>query len=349
MLDGDLLTNQVEQVLLDLGAQQATGCLTVLDAAAEEAEVYLKEGLVYSVFVPGRRPLLGSRLMSSGALAPEALAEALEIQRTELQGWRLGELLVHLGYVDRELVESFVSEQLVDMLGDLLGWHVDTWRFRKNKKARQDVAPPTDVPVVLNRVRERRYEWDALRREIGGPDAVPLLSARGEANDDVILGPGEWAMLCKVDGERSVADLAIDCGFTVFEAAGVVAALVRAGLVDVDLDDPTDGLDADFDAPTPTGRQRRPRRLTALGRGLGRPARALAGRAGRVRGASHRGPGRDVRRGARARTGRRPARRHRPGRVAGPPGLGRGPATARGGRGPYRTGRGRAAGRGDAR
>ena len=44
--------------------------------------------------------MLGVRLMSRGALTPEALAEALEIQRTELQGWRLGELLVHLGYVE---------------------------------------------------------------------------------------------------------------------------------------------------------------------------------------------------------------------------------------------------------
>ena len=261
MLDGDLLTNQVEQVLLDLGAQQATGCLTVLDAAAEEAEVYLKEGLVYSVFVPGRRPLLGSRLMSSGALAPEALAEALEIQRTELQGWRLGELLVHLGYVDRELIESFVSEQLVDMLGDLLGWHVDTWRFRKNKKARQDVAPPTDVPVVLNLVRERRRAGTTCAARSAGPDSVPVLSAGGLADDDVVLGPGEWAMLCKVDGERSVADLAIDCGFTVFEAAEVIAALVRAGLVDVELDD----FDlADLEDPEAIVRRR-----------LGRPARAV--------------------------------------------------------------------------
>ena len=236
MLDGDLLTNQVEQVLLDLGAQQATGCLTVLDAAAEEAEVYLKEGLVYSVFVPGRRPLLGFRLVSSGDLAPEALAEALEAQRTELQGWRLGELLVNLGYVDRDVVESFVSEQLVDMLGDLLGWQVDTWRFRKNKKARQDVAPPIEVPVVLNQVRDRRARWERLAHEIGGPEAVPTLSTQEATNDDIVLGSGEWAMLCKIDGDRSIADLAIDCGYTVFEAAEIVATLVSAGLVDVEND-----------------------------------------------------------------------------------------------------------------
>ncbi len=239
MLDGDLLTNQVEQVLLDLGAAQSTGCLTVIDAAAEEAEVYLKEGLVYSVYVPGRRPLLGHRLVSSGDLAPEALAETLEIQRTELHGFRLGELLVHLGYVDRSAVENFVSEQLIDMIGDLLGWHVDSWRFRKNRKARQDMAPPTSVPDVLNQVRERRQRWATLRREMGGPHGIPLLSSGGVDTSDVVLGPGEWSLLCRVDGERSTEDLAIDAGFTVYEAAELVASLVRAGLVDVERTDET--------------------------------------------------------------------------------------------------------------
>ncbi len=251
MLDGDLLTNQVEQVLLDLGAAQSTGCLTVIDAAAEEAEVYLKEGLVYSVYVPGRRPLLGHRLVSSGDLAPEALAETLEIQRTELHGFRLGELLVHLGYVDRSAVESFVSEQLIDMIGDLLGWHVDSWRFRKNRKARQDMAPPTSVPDVLNQVRQRRQRWATLRREMGGPHGVPLLSSGGVDTSDVVLGPGEWSLLCRVDGERSTEDLAIDAGFTVYEAAELVASLVRAGLVDVERTDGSSDVDAD-DPTDPT-------------------------------------------------------------------------------------------------
>src|SRR5450631_4046712 len=159
MLDSDLLTSPLEQVLLDLGAQGSTGCLYVTDVSGEDAEVYLRDGLVYSVFVPGRRPLLGSRLMSSGSLAPETLAEALEIQRTELQGWRLGELLVYLGFVDREVVESFVSEQMVDMLLDLMRWSVSTWKFRKNKKARQDVAPPQTVAELFSQLQDRTEDW----------------------------------------------------------------------------------------------------------------------------------------------------------------------------------------------
>ena len=145
MPEGDLLTGTVETVLRDLAGQRATGVLSVRDQEGDEAEVYLRDGLVYAVMVPGRRTMLGVRLMSRGALTPEALAEALEIQRTELQGWRLGELLVHLGYVDLDVVEEFVVEHLKDALADLLGWPVAAWKFRKNKKTRQDVAPPTAV------------------------------------------------------------------------------------------------------------------------------------------------------------------------------------------------------------
>ena len=121
MPEGALLTNTVEAALVDLAASRATGCLVVRDQEGDEAEVYLRDGEVYSVMVPGRRVMLGVRLMSSGALTPEALAEALEIQRTELQGWRLGELLVHLGYVELTVVEEFVVEHLKDALAEL-GW-----------------------------------------------------------------------------------------------------------------------------------------------------------------------------------------------------------------------------------
>ena len=107
MLKGDLTTTRVEAVLSSLAEEQATGCLHVSDADGEEALVFLKQGLVYAVNVPGRPPQLGARLISSGALAPEGLAEALEAQREELLGWRLGELLVHLGYVDRKVVEDW--------------------------------------------------------------------------------------------------------------------------------------------------------------------------------------------------------------------------------------------------
>src|SRR5205085_3071800 len=102
--------------------------------------------------------MLGVRLMSSGALTPEALAEALEAQREELQGWRLGELLVHLGYVDREVVEAFVAETVRDAMSDLVRWQTGRWRFRKAERTREDVATPTTVDELLAAVSRRQVQ-----------------------------------------------------------------------------------------------------------------------------------------------------------------------------------------------
>ena len=94
MSSTQVVSSAVEQVLVELSDAGATGCLTVTDPAGEQAEVFFKDGQVYSVFVPGRRAQLGARLIASGDLSPEALTSALDVQTNELQGWRLGELLV---------------------------------------------------------------------------------------------------------------------------------------------------------------------------------------------------------------------------------------------------------------
>ena len=227
------LPGPVETLLLDLATQDATGSLSITDPNGDDATVWMRDGRIYSVSVPGRRALLGARLMSSGILAPEALGEALEIQRTELQGWRLGELLVHLGYVERAVVEAFVAEQLRDMLDDLIDWQIASSKFRNGKRTRQDVAQPSEVPALLGEVRDRRRRWSNLIEVIGTPEAIPSLSV-GAVSDSIALDPHDWAMLCKIDGQRSVTDLADACGFTLLEAGEFVASLVTAGLVDVD-------------------------------------------------------------------------------------------------------------------
>jgi hypothetical protein len=232
-----VVSSTVEQVLVELSDAGSSGCLTVTDPAGEQAEVYFKDGLIYSVFVPGRRAQLGARLIASGDLSPEALTSALDVQTNELQGWRLGELLVHLGYVERPVVEAFVVEQLRDAMAALLDWPVAAHKFRKSKKTRQDVAPPSTVRDLLAEVEMRRHKWSELISSIGGQRGVPLLSARPDGASDVVLSSADWALLCKVDGVRDIAELAAECGFTVYEAAHVVQALMNGGLIDVELPD----------------------------------------------------------------------------------------------------------------
>jgi hypothetical protein len=236
MQKGDLTTTPIAPLLLSLADEDATGCLHISDAEGDEALIYFRSGLVYAVSVPNRRPQLGAKLVSSGALAPEALAEALEAQRTELQGWKLGELLVHLGYVDQPVVEAFVKEQVNDAVWDLIRWTEGRWRFRKGEKTREDVAPPMAVTELLTTLRERGVEWEAISEVVHGPTAVPVLSTGGGGAPEMTLDADAWSMLCKIDGERSVAELARDCGYTLFEAGQVLVSLVQSGLVDIEED-----------------------------------------------------------------------------------------------------------------
>src|SRR3954464_10867960 len=159
MLKGDLTATPLAPLLLQLADEVATGCLHISDAEGDEALIYFKTGLVYAVSVPGRRPQLGAKLVSSGALAPEALADALEAQRTELQGWRLGELLVHMGYVDQPVVEAFIKEQVHDAIWDLIKSVDGPRKFPKNGKPRGAVAPPILVTELLTNLRGRGAEW----------------------------------------------------------------------------------------------------------------------------------------------------------------------------------------------
>lgn len=242
MLKGDLSSTTLASVLLDLASGSSSGSLILSHPDGEEAQIFMRSGLVCGIDVPDRRADLGAKLVSSGILAPEALADAQEAQRTDLSSWNLGELLVHLGYVDETVVQGFVTEQLHEALWDLMRWTEGKWKFRKNTKTRED-TPPITVVALLESLRERGYEWETISEIVDSPNAVPMLSARGDGAPETTLDSDAWSMLCKIDGTRTVAELAADCGYTLFEAGQVLVTLVDAGLVDVNEDGDADGED----------------------------------------------------------------------------------------------------------
>jgi len=243
----------VRGLLLELASQDATGCLTISDPASETAKVWFRDGMIYSVSVPGRSPLLGARLLSAGAITPESLAEALELQQTQFPEWRLGDVLVHMSFVDRIIVEAFVAEQVRDRIADLMHWPVVQKKFRNGERVRQDVTPSHVVADVLAWAQARDTQWDQIVPFIGGADFVPILASSTVAPGDVSLDPYDWALLCKVDGERKISELADECGFTVVEAGLVVLGLIDAGLVQiVGMDSPVFGLGLASGAVVPT-------------------------------------------------------------------------------------------------
>jgi hypothetical protein len=235
MQSGDLAEGSLGDVLRSLAADSATGGLHVRrpddGAHQREAVLYLKDGALYAATSSGPRPLLGVRLVAAGAVTREALQEALESQAGELAGWRLGELLVHLGYVDADIVTEFVIEQLLDTLGEVVSWPNGSWRFRKGERQRGSDDFALDVSAVLAHVTKRLDHLTTLAAA-GSADSVPI---RVSYDSDVAAAqiPLAQTLLGVIDGHRSISELAVRCGLTTFEAGQVLALLVESGAVEL--------------------------------------------------------------------------------------------------------------------
>jgi hypothetical protein len=66
-------------------------------------------------------------------------------------------------------------------------------------------------------------------REMGGADTVPHLADDAIGGKDAALRPTDWAVLCRVDGRRSLRAIAEQSGFTLMEAASILRGLMAAG------------------------------------------------------------------------------------------------------------------------
>lgn len=203
VLRGDLSVEPLPVVLVQLAAGAATGCLHLQDLAGAPAAVYLRSGCVYSVSAPGRQPQLSTRLLTSGATG------------------------------SAELVEAFVAEQVLASVSGLLTWTAGSWRFRVNERTHDDVARPVPVVGLLAEVGRRGAVWAGLAPVVHGAAAVVALSAAGGSADELAIDADAWSLLCRVDGARTLGELAHDCGLTLYEAGQIAHALVVAGLVTI--------------------------------------------------------------------------------------------------------------------
>ena len=229
-----------ETILRDLGQSGASGVLEINHPAGEMSHVWVRGGRIYAMQVPGYRPALGIRLLSGGLVSPEQLSAAAAEQRDRFPGHLIGQVLVGMGFVDAQVIDAFVRDQVRDQVADLLDLEVISAEFHPGRHVRQDIIEPTDIDQLLAVARENRDRRAEVLRRVGGAHVTPVLGPPGTGPAQTPLGPYDWALLCRVDGRRNLTELARVCGFTVVEAAQVVADLAMTGLLAIPAPAPED-------------------------------------------------------------------------------------------------------------
>jgi hypothetical protein len=147
---------------------------------------------------------------------------------TLVRGDEEGALYLKLGRIVHAHLGDLVGEEAVHALAS---WTSGEFHFAP--------AEETDVVSIhksnarlLMEAAHQHDEWRVLSRRIPGLGFVPTLAAP-EAGHPVTLSPAEWSLIVRIDGQKSVRDLAREGGTSSLEIAKLLYGLVTANLVEM--------------------------------------------------------------------------------------------------------------------
>ena len=246
-LRGNLSDFSLPDVFQLVQLSRKTGVLRIHKDGAE-GSVWFREGDVFFAQSNWHRELLGHRLVAAGRITTAALAKALEIRRNEPTGGRrLGAILVDEGYISQNVLEAFVQEQIQDTIFDLMRWDTGHFDFEVLPEAvDEDIGLTVSIENIVMEGSRRIEEWNRIRKKVPSTDMVfKMATAPGEGTFEIALKPTEWNLLLKMDGTRTVGELASSLGKTDFEVARIIYGLFSAGLLEVATDEEVARLKAE--------------------------------------------------------------------------------------------------------
>ena len=236
-LRGNLKDFGISEIIQLLSLSHKTGVLTII--TEEEGHIYFKNGECYFASSTKYRKPIGQRLIETGLISKSHLVEALKEQKKGSGSKRLGRVLLDQGLVESESLEIFVTEQIWDAFLDILSWKEGEFAFDVG-----EVLIDEDINITLetwNKVAAsvpsfenvlKSEQWGRIKQAIPSLEIVFALKRErtGDAGG-VSLAPNEWALVCLIDGKRSVAEIMRENNQDNFQIGHTLHKLLKAGLI----------------------------------------------------------------------------------------------------------------------
>ena len=147
---------------------------------------------------------------------------------TLVRGSERGYIYLKAGQMVHARVGELIGEEAVYALAI---WSSGDFQFSPNEEPDSVTIEKSNTSLLMESAR-RLDEWKVLSRKIPGLDYVPVLLPR-EASEPVTISPVEWNLAIRIDGRKTVEELARSFDTSSFETAKVIYGLVTAGLVEM--------------------------------------------------------------------------------------------------------------------
>ena len=226
-LEGTLDAFSLPDIFQLLSMTKKTGTLHLRREAAHGA-VHLREGAVTGARADVTRQELSRRLLGTGLVDDEALAQAAEELASD-DSLSLAQLLAEKAGLDVEQVKEVAGEQVTDAVFSLLRWSDGEFAFVGDEVDPDDLGATVAVDDLVAEGKRRLEAWASLVEQVPAPDAV--VSVNTAPDVDPAASREEWALLSLVDGKRTVADLVSLSGRGEYAVVSALAGLVGRGLL----------------------------------------------------------------------------------------------------------------------
>jgi len=214
---GNLRTMPFADLVQWLSNSFKSGTL-VIDGPRYTKRIYIRRGAVVAVASDNPREMLGYYLVGWGYLTEEELHYLIEMQ--DHFKVMLGELVVQMGHLSREDMDHMIRVKTEESIYDLMLWDEGNFRFLEGELPERDFLE-MQLPVhhFLLEGHRQRDERARFVRRIPSPDWVPLVTAPLNPRQ---FTKDEQAILEAIDGQRSIAEIALVARVREFDVLAVV-------------------------------------------------------------------------------------------------------------------------------
>ncbi|MBN2467417.1 MAG: DUF4388 domain-containing protein [Deltaproteobacteria bacterium] len=228
-LKGNFESFFLASVLQLLANDKKTGILHIKEGK-NQVKVYLEEGTIIYAIGSQTENRLGHLLRSKGVISEENLKKCLEEARGKNE--QVGKILVESGCVSIAELETFIHQQVENILYSLFLWQKGEFEYEDATfNLKGAIVTQLNTMELILEASRRVDELSVLRKQIPDDLAIFRLSDEGSSQDEIKLNSQEWRMLSLIDGKRTVRDVIDESGFDDFMGMKFFYSLVSSGLI----------------------------------------------------------------------------------------------------------------------
>jgi hypothetical protein len=147
------------------------------------------------------------------------------------RGEERGEIYLQDGQIVHAVYNVLRGEEAVYALSI---WAEGDFHFQPGVESDIVTIRKSNTNLLMEAAR-RLDEWKILSKKIPSMDHIPVLRYEEQWKKEVLLSPQEWTLITRVDGRRTIEDLASSLGWSAFDVSKILYGLITQGLITLSL------------------------------------------------------------------------------------------------------------------